>query len=378
MGEFRVLHVMNSFVDSSISRIALSLVANLGPGDASWHVGAVTGLGGMEEEFERAGCRVIHFGGKGEGSPPRSLRRYVLEHDIDVVHAHTLRTILDVSYAVRGLSNVTHLATKHQLHARGDRQWGLAYSVLDRLTLYLPDLVIAVSNTMRNAIAAQPFVDHSKVVLIRNAIQVEGFYRPQQRLAARHELGLPTNATVLGCAGRIEKVKRFDLLLKAFREVLAQHADARLVIAGEGSLKAGLETLAATLGVAHAVTWPGFYPSMPNLLSAIDVYVQSSDNEGLPLGILEAMAAEKAVVATRVGGTGEVIADGETGILVRPGSPAAIAAAVLRLLDEPDQRATIAKAARVHVQSAFGLPRMVDEYGAVYASLAARRRLEEP
>ena len=94
---------------------------------------------------------------------------------------------------------------------------------------------------------------------------------------------------------------------------------------------------------------------MPRLLAAIDVYVQPSVNEGLSLSILEAMAAGKAVVATRVGGTGEVIADGETGVLVPPGSSAALAAAILRLLADPDAREAIvtggARPRRVEVRS---------------------------
>lgn len=370
MRPLSVLHVMNSFVDSSISRIALRLIQSLGAGDTAWHVGAVTSLGGVEEDFARLGCPVIDFAEASGGSPRRLLRGYVLEHDIDIVHTHTLRTILDVSFALRGLPRVAHMATKHQLHAPGDRSWGIAYSVLDRCTLYLPDLVIPVSNRMRDAITSQPFIDRSKVVLVRNAIPVEDFHRPQERLASRLELGVDPDAPVLGCAGRIEKVKRIDLLLKAFCEVLKQRADARLVIAGEGGLKAEMEALAARLGVSHAVRWPGFCPTMPRLLSAIDIYVQSSDNEGMPLGILEAMAAEKAVVATSVGGTGEAIAHGETGVLVRPGSSRAIAAAILRLLDDPEQRATMSQAARVHVTAAFGLGRMAAEYGAIYAHLA--------
>ena len=221
-----------------------------------------------------------------------------------------------------------------------------------------------------NQIISQPFVNRSRVVLIRNAIPTEDFPRPDERLPGREELDLSAEATVLGFAGRIDKVKRIDLLLRAFREVLAHLPRARLVIAGEGTLKAEMQTLAGTLGISHAVRWPGFHRNVPRLLAAIDVYVQSSVNEGLSLSILEAMAAGKPVVATSVGGASEVIADGETGILVPPGSAAAMAAAVLGLLHDAERRAAISTAARAHVASEFGLGRMVDQYGALYASVA--------
>jgi glycosyltransferase involved in cell wall biosynthesis len=370
MRQLSVLHIMNSFVDSSISRIVLQLIENLGSDNTSWHVGAVTRPGDLREAFAGLGCWVIDFAGNSARSPSRSIRNYVREHGVDVVHTHTPRTILDASLALRGVPRAKHVATKHLLNAPRDRRWGLAYTLWDRLTLYLPDVVIPVSSTMRDQITAQPLVDKSKVVLIRNAIPVDDFLRPNERTAGRDELGLPADASVLGYAGRIDKVKRIDLLLEAFREVRVRLPGARLVIAGEGSLKTEMKALGDTLGVSHAVTWLGFR-NMPRLLAAIDVYVQSSVNEGLSLSILEAMAAEKAVVATDVGGAKEVIADGETGILVPPGSSSAIAAAVVGLFDDPDARLAISRAARTHVESKFGLGKMVDEYGAVYASIAA-------
>jgi glycosyltransferase involved in cell wall biosynthesis len=366
-----VLHVMNSFVDLSISRIVLRLIDNLGSRTISWHVGAVSSPGDMQSAFERLGCRVIDFTDTGTANPRRSIRRYIREHNIDIVHTHTPRTIVDVSLALLGIDQVTHVATKHLLNAPGDRRWGVAYTLLDRLTLYAPDLLVPVSSTMRDQILSQPFIDRGKVVLIRNAIPIAEFRRPDERAAARSEFGLRADASVLGYAGRIDRVKRIDLLLKAFKGVLVQRPEARLVIVGEGSLKPKMEALADALGVSEAVTWPGFHSNMPRLLAAIDVYVQSSVNEGLSLSILEAMAAERAVVATSVGAASEIIADGETGLLVRPGSSSAIAAAVIALLDDPDKRAAIARAARARVEAAFDLRRMVDQYGAVYASVVS-------
>jgi len=370
MSELSVLHVLNSFVDASISRIVLRVVESLGTRDIAWHVGAVTSTGDMQDAFAGVGCRVIDFADGGGSSPRKSVKSYVREHGIDVVHTHTPRTIVEASLALRGDSGVKHIATKHLLNAPGDRRWGLAYALLDRLTLYLPDIVIPVSNTMGERIAAQPLLDRSKVVVVRNGIPVDDFPGSDGRAAERDRLVIPKDAIVLGYAGRIDKVKRIDLLLKAFGEVLTQHPRAHLVIAGEGQLKAEMQALAGRLDIGHAVTWPGFHTSMPGLLAAIDVYVQPSVNEGLSLSILEAMAAGRAVVATRVGGAEEIIAEGETGILVSPGSAAAIAAAVIRLLEDPDKRTAISRAGRARVESEFTLQTMADGYGAVYARVS--------
>jgi glycosyltransferase involved in cell wall biosynthesis len=367
VARLNVLHVLNGFVDSSITRIVLWLVESLGTHDTSWHVGAVTGTGDMQDAFRRLDCRVVDFAD--HDSPRRSIRSYVREQEIDVVHTHTPRTILDAAIALRGTPGVKHITTKHLLNSRADRRWGLAYVLVDRVTLYLPDVVIPVSATMGERLASQPLLDRRKVVVIRNAIPVE-HYRAVDRRG-------PADALVLGYAGRIDKMKRIDLLLEAFREVLAQHPGSHLVIAGEGSLKGEMQTLAMTLGVSHAVTWPGFRRDMPELLAGIDVYVQPSVNEGLSLSVLEAMAAGKAVVATNVGGAGEVIADGKTGILVPPGSSAALAAAILRLLADPAKREAMSQAGRAHVESKFGLQTMVDGYRALYDRLSAAEPARE-
>jgi glycosyltransferase involved in cell wall biosynthesis len=369
MRRVSVLHVMNNFDESSISRIVMRLIENLGSGDISWHIGAVTNLGHMQGAFEERGCRVADFAANGAGGPRRSIRSYVREHGIDIVHTHTPRTIVDGTLALRGPPGVKHVATKHLLYAPSDRRWGLAYALIDRLTLYLPDVVVAVSGTMRAQISKQPLINPNRIVLIRNAIPVEGVRLPHERIAERGELGLPADALVLGYAGRIDKVKRIDLLLKAFREVLEQFPRTRLVIAGEGSLTEEMKTLAEALGVSHALAWPGFY-EMRKLLAVIDIYIQPSDNEGLSLSILEAMAAQRAIIATSVGAAREVISDGETGILVPPGSSMALADAVLRLLHDPNRRAAISQAARVRVESEFELGKMVEGYAAVYSNLA--------
>lgn len=364
---------MNSFVDSSIGRIVLQLVENLGSRDTVWHVGAMTSAGDMQQAFQELGCRVITFGENGGAGPTRSIRRYVRQQEIGVVHTHTPRTILHASLALRGLPDVKHVATKHLLYTPGDRRWGFAHTLLDRLTLYPPDVVIPVSSTMRDRITSQPLIDRTKVVVVRNGIAVERFSGTSDSAVGREVLGLPEDAVVLGYAGRIDRVKRIDLLLAALRDVLARHHQVRLVVAGEGPLKGEMEALAGTLGISHAVAWPGFVRDMPGLLAAIDVYVQPSVNEGLSLSILEAMAAGSAVVATDVGGTREVVVDGETGMLVPPGSSTAIASAVLHLLDDPAEREAIARAARARVETEFRLQTMADGYRGVYATVTGGR-----
>jgi len=240
------------------------------------------------------------------------------------------------------------------------------------LTLYPADRVVTVSQKMQRQLVAMPGLHSNHITVVQNAIECKSYYVPEQRDLCRSELGLNPESQVIGYAGRIDKVKRLDLLLVGFSEVVAQHPHARLIFIGEGDQRPRLEALAASLGLSHELIWTGFRQDVPRLLAAMDIYVQPSVNEGLSLSILEAMAAGKAVIATDVGGAQEVLTHKKTGILIPPGSSQVIRAAVVDLLDHPNKLAALAQAAREHVLREFGVDRMVEGYRRIYESLASR------
>ena len=368
MTQVAVLHLMNEFEDCSISRIVQRLVLGLGQRACNWHIGGLSSQGSMQDEFRGLGAQVVDFSDRHNGSRflASRIREYIVAHRIRMVHTHSPRTILAAAMALAGRRQTIHLATKHLLYAPRDRRWGLIYTLLDRLTLYLPDYLVAVSQTMYHQIVAFPGLNGRRVTTIRYGKDCESYYVPDQRDPCRQELGLAAGCEAIGYAGRMEKVKRLDVLLRAFAQVLARRPQARLLMIGEGELRPKLEALAASLGVSHAVIWTGFRRDIPRLLAAMDVYVQPSVNEGLPLSILEAMAAGKPIVATRVGGIVEQIEHEVTGLLVPPGSREALAQVILRLLEDKHLAERVGRQARSRVVDRFGLQRMVEAYDVLY------------
>lgn len=366
MSKINILHIMNNFEDASISRIVLGLIKHLGHEEYRWHVGAVGVSGDMRAEFNRLGVAVVNFSIKThqKSSKDERIKDYVLKHGIEIIHTHTPRTILSV--VLSRISNVTHISTKHLLFSPDDRRWGHIHTLWDRLSLYVPDQVVAVSETMYRQILSQPALKKSRIAVIRNAIPVENFYVPDQRIPYRCMLDLPADSLVIGYSGRIQKVKRIDLLLLAFSDVLSHFPKARLVLAGEGDLKSQLQSYADKLGIGDAVTWLGFCREIPRLLAAIDVYVQPSSNEGLSLSILEAMAAGKPVIATKVGGATEVLKHMETGFIIPPKSSLAISSAIVNLLNHTEERLRLGEAARKRVLQEFNVQPMAESYGSLY------------
>jgi glycosyltransferase involved in cell wall biosynthesis len=380
----RVLHVINACADGSISRIIERIMGFSAGKEFEWHVAAVKEMGAFTSNFISAGATVVDCSPKLNNplSSRQKIKRYVDRHQIQIVHSHTPRTILEVWGGLsltHPLSHPApiHLATKHLLTSPRDRRWGLIFSLVDRLTLYPPDHLVTVSRTMADEVSSQLGIPPSKVTAIPNAIPVEKYYRPAEREAARRELGLSPETLAIGFTGRISKVKNLDLFLEAFRMMFAENPSMHLVLAGEGDLRPALEAQAKRLGIDRAVSWVGFCSNIPRFLSAVDIYVQPSANEGLSLSILEAMAAEKPVIATRVGSAEEIIKDGTTGILIEPGEAPSIAAALKILTANVELRNCISQRAREFVTKEYNIQKMVDGYYQIYRSLEKKRKQYE-
>ena len=289
-------------------------------------------------------------------------------HNIHIVHSHTPRTIFDVwlSRQNKGGDPVYHIATKHLLTTPRDRKYGLAYTLIDLISLYLPDHLIAVSKTMAGKMASMPGMDKKKITAIPNGIPCDEYYRLSFREDCRKELGIKDEHILIGFTGRISKVKRLDLLLKAFRNIHDRFPLTRLVLAGDGELRQDLQELARSLGLTDSVIWLGFYADIPGLLSAIDIYVQPSVNEGLSLSILEAMAAEKPVISSNVGSAAEIIQDGISGILIPPNSSVEIEKAIIEMIEQPKECTRLATNARNFVQKEYNMESMVESYYQIY------------
>lgn len=368
-----ILHLINDCTDGSIARIVERIIRYSPKDEFVWYVGHLKPGQSFSENIQGAGGNLIDFSWKpGENlSPGQQIRKFVIEQNIQIIHSHTMRTIFTVwsSLNLRWpsvKSTVIHLATKHTFTQVGDRRFGLFFSVIDRISVYMADHLIPVSRSMAKTITALPGIFRSKVTAIPNAIPVEDYYQPQERIDFRNEIGLSPQMLAIGFTGRITRVKCLDLLLEAFDEVFPLYPHARLVIAGEGELRLALEAQAQRLKINNAVIWLGFCDDIPRMLSGIDIYVQPSMNEGLSLSILEAMASETPVIVTHVGSAEEIIEDGVNGILIEPGLSEDIATALMTLLSNEQMRKRLARKGREFVVEEFNVQKMVNGYCDIY------------
>ena len=210
--------------------------------------------------------------------------------------------------------------------------------------------------------------------MLLNAVDADAFRRSADwREAVRRDLGLPSETLVIGLVGRLEREKRYDLLIEAAAPIMRARADVRLAIAGEGSLRQALAGKAAALGVADRVLWLGHREDIVDVHHVLDVFVQSSETEGTPNAVLEAMAMETPIVATDVGGTRELAAPDVHALLVPRHDTAALARAIAAVVADPAAARRRAASARERVEHDLSFDARTDWLGRIYRELVDQR-----
>jgi glycosyltransferase involved in cell wall biosynthesis len=239
------------------------------------------------------------------------------------------------------------------------------------------DRVVAVSPAVAIAARRERGLRDDQVVTIPNGVDLEAFDaarhpRTEARAQALREWGLGDDEVAVGAIGHLSSVKGHADLLEAAARIVSRHPRTRLVLVGDGPLRAELEARAQRLGIRERVVFAGVREDVARVLARLDVVVLPSHTEGLSNVLLEAMAMTRPLVATSVGGSPDVLRDGVSGLLVPARDPEALAAAVGRMLEDPERAGAMGRAARRLVEREFSRPRMVAAYEALYRGLPPR------
>lgn len=245
------------------------------------------------------------------------------------------------------------------------------YEKLDKFFLRLADRVVAVSNGQREKILMLG-VSPARVTVIHNAIDLSFAAVSEGRCTIRQELGIPENAVFVVSAGRLSPEKNHDAMIEAARIVCADRNDVYFAVFGEGGLRRDLERRITQAGLAGRFFLPGFRKNILEVFRGIDIFMLPSFTEGLPNVALEAFAVQKPIIATRVGGTPEVVQHGVSGFLTDPDEPELMAAHICTLADSPVLRCQMGTAGYEYIQEGFCFQKQTLKYEELYAALQGR------
>jgi glycosyltransferase involved in cell wall biosynthesis len=245
------------------------------------------------------------------------------------------------------------------------------YYRIDRLCLPRYERVLCVSQDLYEECLACG-VPAQRCTLVENGIDVRDFCRDRTAPDAKQHLGLPAERLLIGAVGRLSAEKGFDVLLRAAAELVRAGMDVGVLIAGEGKERRALEALIAELNLADRVRLAGYCPDPQPVYEALDVFALSSLREGLPNVLLEAMALEVPVVATRVAGVPRLVRHEENGLLIEPGSSPDLAGALARLLRDSALSRRFGRAGRATVEAEYSFAVRMQKIAAIYDDLLGR------
>lgn len=339
--------------------MAATLALNLKGRGANVRVVCLRNLGNMplpEEDFQKAGIELVPLF-KDDGFSVKTLRMLAARikgWKIDVVHTHNPLVNHYGAMAARLGGARAVVSTIHGISTLNMPSWA---KMVFWMSCLMTDRVVGVCPVVGETLRRQYLLESDKISVINNGIELEKLLSIKPRPA--------TSPFVFGTVGRLVPVKDQSTLLEAFAAVVRSHPNCRLEILGDGELRPRLEEQVQLLGLRQSVHFRGFSRDIPGFLAALDAFVMSSLSEGLPLTVLEAMAASLPIVATSVGGVIRLVEDAGCGWLCPAAQPAALAFAMHQAI-ESGNRAVLGERGRAAVLRDYSVAKMTADYEALF------------
>jgi len=359
----RVLHVIQNLNYGGMERLLSDLMHRFDPSRFELHVLVLQYLGRFAQGLEDVAT--LH---QAPSLPrwsllwPRDLAEIIRRIAPDVVHTHS-----GVWYKTARAARAAGVPLLvHTDHGRPTPDPFVA-RFLDGRAARRTDVVIAVSDALRQRLESTVVPRGTRIVVVRNGVDTDHFAPGQSGGGVRAALGIPQNAVVLGSIGRLETIKGYEVMVEAMAHLRSHGAPpVALVLAGDGSERPRLEAMARSLGVANSVHFLGWRDDVHELLATFDIFTMSSHSEGTSVSLLEAMSTGLCPVVTDVGGNSTVLGPGLAHRLVPPADPRALAAAWAQAIEDAASRTGDGAAARERVVAEFSLDAMVRAYESIY------------
>lgn len=370
-----IVHIVNRLAIGGLETVLVELINHMPDTHYRHAIVCITEATDFKKRIHRSDVPIFELHKRPGHEPGLYRRAWTLLRQLKPAIVHTYNISgMELAFVARvaGVRCCVHAEHGRDASDPLGRNW--KYNALRKVSRMFIDRWIAVSMDLHAWMADTLHVSHANRILVYNGVATGRFrHDTEVRRRLRHDLGFKESELVIGTIGRLDPVKNQTLLIDAFADLRQRGAGARdrlrLVIVGDGPLRADLQTRVAQAEIQRVTWMPGARDDVADILNALDLFVLPSIAEGVPMTILEAMATSRPVVATAVGGNAEVVLDNETGFLVPDGDAAALSAAIGRYIDEPSLLDKHGAAARMRVQQHFSIEAMTAKYTSLYDGL---------
>jgi len=362
----RVLYLIWSLDLGGAEQVVVDLARRLSKQNFKPMICCLNDKGRLSPLVEKEGIKVFALHKKPKFDPflISKLIDLIKREKVDLIHTHLFTANLWGRIAGK-LCEVPVVSSEHGMdHWRRGFHWAL-----DRMLTSVSKGMVFVSESAKRFYSEKNPSVNGKSRVIHNGIEIANFQNPYPKEEIRKSLGIAIGEQVIGIVGRLVPEKAHEDFIEAIQLLAQEKKNILGLIIGEGELSESLKKLVQQIGLEQHILFAGYRSDLVQLYHSMDVLVLSSLREGLPLTLLEGMAAGVPVVATDVGGIKEVIKDGEDGVLVPPNDPAALANAISRILDDSILRERVVSAAKEKVKNYFSVEKMVNDHELLYAEV---------
>lgn len=372
MRKLNILHIVEDLNVGGLEELCRIIVTGLNRDKYNVYVCCIEEGGQIAQELINNGINVDILGMRTYHNPFNILKliRYIKERKIDIIHTHMYFANTFGRIAAFLARTPIVISTAYSNYFEYKKRNILMEKFLSRFS----DKIIAASNSIKEFTVKQQKISPDKFRVIYDCASTDKFSKNIDAFSVKQKLGIEPDYSVVGCVARLNVVKGHSYLIQAAAVVLKRNPKVKFLLVGDGPLRDELEELSANLGIKDNIIFTGSRRDIPEMLSAMDIFVlPSALREGCPLSVLEAMAMSKPVIATRLGGIPEEVSDNKSGILVPPKDSMALADAIMKLLSDKNLAVDMGKEGRKIFEEKFSKEVMLKKLESLYDELAEKK-----
>ena len=371
----RILQLISSSGFFGAENAVVNLCKELHQKNIQVYLGIITTKNTYNQEFIDAahGCGIsmleFNCNSRIDFNTIYNLRKFLKQNNIDIIHCHNYKSNFYGLLASMMLK-IKRTATIHNW-IKTDYKLKI-YSFLDKLIIRKFNTLVVMSEAVKQEIM-ETGIKRNKLVFIANGVDIDRFAVNTDTVGLKRQLGIDMTQKIVGSIGRLAQEKGHIYLIKAFKIIISDYPNTKLLIVGNGELIQNLKSQVTSLQLEDKVVFTGMRTDIPEILSIMDIFVLPSLIEAMPMVLLEAMASKKTIIATNVGSVSRIIRNNETGILINPADIDSLAKGIIYFFKNNSDGNTMVNNAYNLVKSTFSANTMAQSYLKLYSSLLKDR-----